>query len=89
MNRRGFFSRLGLVTAGFAILPSATTYERIWKPVTGVLTPLNPEMTFSERDFYGKWKFLTVFIPRTSLFEFATALQPPTNQHDPYPLIHL
>jgi hypothetical protein len=78
MNRRGFFSRLGLVTAGFAILPSATTYERIWKPATGVLTPLNPETT-NWRDFYGKWQFLTVFIPRTSLFEFATALRLPTN----------
>ena len=31
MNRRGFLQRLGVVAAGFAILPSAQLYTRTWK----------------------------------------------------------
>jgi hypothetical protein len=30
MNRRSFFTKLGLAAASFAILPSATTYARHW-----------------------------------------------------------
>jgi hypothetical protein len=32
MNRRSFFGKLAGAVAAFTILPSATTYERIWKP---------------------------------------------------------
>jgi hypothetical protein len=32
MKRRDFFRRLGVLTAGFSILPAATTYARSWKP---------------------------------------------------------
>lgn len=32
MNRRSFLKSLGTVATGFAILPAATTYKRIWKP---------------------------------------------------------
>lgn len=32
MNRRSFFTKLAVAAAGFAILPPATTYDRIWKP---------------------------------------------------------
>ena len=65
MNRRGFFYKLGLATAAFAILPSATTYERIWKPTakTWVLNPeyetAQYEVIFNERDFAGTWRFLS------------------------------
>jgi hypothetical protein len=34
-NRRAFFKTLGLVAAGFSILPAATTYVRKWSPSTG------------------------------------------------------
>jgi len=30
MNRRSFFTKLGLAAASFAILPSAATYARKW-----------------------------------------------------------
>lgn len=30
MNRRNFFTKLGLASASIAILPSATTYARKW-----------------------------------------------------------
>ena len=33
MNRRGFFGAIGAIAAGFAILPPATTYTRLWKAV--------------------------------------------------------
>lgn len=42
--RRTFFKQLAGLTAGFAILPAATTYERIWRPKT--IEPvwvINPE----------------------------------------------
>ena len=31
MNRRGFLKDLGVLAAGFAILPSAQLYTRTWK----------------------------------------------------------
>lgn len=31
MNRRSFFSTLAKATAGFMILPPATTYQRVWR----------------------------------------------------------
>ena len=58
MNRRGFFSRLGLITAAFTILPSATTYARIWTPPKKLYQPINPEMPFNEREFVGTWQFV-------------------------------
>jgi hypothetical protein len=32
MNRRSFLGKLGMLAAGFSILPSATLYTRQWKP---------------------------------------------------------
>lgn len=45
MNRRGFLSKLGVIAAGFSILPSATLYTRSWKVVEKpfICTMLNPE----------------------------------------------
>ncbi len=38
MNRRSFFTKLGLAAASFAVLPAATTYARKWvKPAEGLL----------------------------------------------------
>jgi len=34
MNRRKFFKQIGLVTAAFTVLPSATLYNRKWKANT-------------------------------------------------------
>lgn len=31
-TRRNFFRRLALGAAAFYVLPSATTYERVWRP---------------------------------------------------------
>ena len=43
MNRRGFFSTLAKASAGFTILPAATTYERIWRVQRGPIRYVNPE----------------------------------------------
>jgi hypothetical protein len=40
MNRRGFFSTLAKVTAGFTILPAATTYSRIWRVQRELIIPV-------------------------------------------------
>ncbi len=42
MNRRSFFTKLGLAAASMAILPAATTYARHWvKPANGIIiTPV-------------------------------------------------
>jgi len=38
MNRRSFFTKLGLAAASIAVLPAATTYARHWvKPAEGLL----------------------------------------------------
>jgi hypothetical protein len=86
MNRRGFFSKLGLATAAFAILPSATTYERIWKPKTWILNPeyenARYQILFNERDFAGTWKFISfdpiskLYIIETPHIEIITTLPP-------------
>lgn len=40
MNRRSFFTKLGLSAASLAVLPAATTYARKWvKTQHGLLTP--------------------------------------------------
>lgn len=39
MNRRSFFTKLGLAAASLAILPAATTYDRKWVAPT-IQTPL-------------------------------------------------
>lgn len=64
MNRRGFFRTLAAATAGFSILPPATTYERVWKAVA-VPSPMWVDapfemsaVIFSPRDFMGEWKFI-------------------------------
>jgi len=43
MNRRSFFSTLAAATAGFTILPAATTYGRIWRAEKKVKWIKNPE----------------------------------------------
>lgn len=63
-NRRNFFRTLATAVAGFAILPPATTYSRVWKATRQPL--INPEFTaaeyeidfvFNERALYGLWHF--------------------------------
>ena len=45
MNRRSFFTKLGLAAASFAILPAATTYARKWVAPTAqcAMWVVNPE----------------------------------------------
>lgn len=43
MNRRNFFKKLAVATAGFSILPAATTYERVWKAVRQPMWIPNPD----------------------------------------------
>lgn len=47
MNRRNFISGVLAAAAGFAILPAATTYGRIWKPAKELWIP-NPEWETAE-----------------------------------------
>ncbi len=39
-TRRDFFRTLALGVAGFAVLPSALTYKRTWKVVSGLVVPV-------------------------------------------------
>lgn len=55
MNRRGFFRTLAAATAGFAILPPAKTYERIWKA-----TRID---AFDPVAYAGRWKFISCGSP--------------------------
>ncbi len=48
MNRRSFFRTLAAATSGFAILPPATTYSRVWKA-----TKIS---AFDPMAYAGKWK---------------------------------
>ncbi len=66
MNRRGFFKTLAVATAGFAILPPATTYQRVWKAASAIRVnpawidaPYEAAFIFDPRAFAGTWKFIT------------------------------
>lgn len=39
LHRRSFLATLGTVASSFFILPSATTYERVWRSIVG--TPMD------------------------------------------------
>ncbi len=64
MNRRSFFTKLGLAAASMAILPAATTYARHWvKPANGIIiTPISElimdprELNLSLYNFQYAWK---------------------------------
>lgn len=59
MTRRGFFKTLAAATAGFTILPPATTYQRIWKAMRPSLGCTFYELPFNPREFMGKWEFIS------------------------------
>jgi hypothetical protein len=77
MNRRGFFSTLLPAAAAFAILPSALTYERIWKPTKSIYETdgfeytviFHRDMPLSTRNFLRIWRFVrneihgSLFVP--------------------------
>ncbi len=56
MNRRGFFKTLAAATAGFAILPPATTYERVWKATR---MPMLHQGIFRPSDYMGTWEWVS------------------------------
>ncbi len=68
MNRRSFFRTLAAATAGFTILPPATTYSRIWK-ATRTINPewvnapfevsfISHDPIFDPRIYAGTWRFI-------------------------------
>ncbi len=65
-SRRSFFSTLATAVAGFAILPPATTYARIWKaqrPIGiylsgGFGTAPTVSFLFRPSDYSGAWLFM-------------------------------
>lgn len=52
MNRRSFFAKLAVAAAGFTILPPATTYDRIWKPVSKKVWIPNTAWEVAEFEIY-------------------------------------
>lgn len=48
MNRRHFIGNFASALAGFAILPAATTYTRLWKAVRVTGPMLNPAWETAE-----------------------------------------
>jgi hypothetical protein len=39
MNKRSFIKTLAAAAFGFAILPPATTYERVWRAIRAPIVP--------------------------------------------------
>ena len=59
MNRRGFFKTLAAATAGFSILPPATTYQRVWKATPMVKWyPIPDPIPFDPINYRGTWRWL-------------------------------
>ena len=54
MNRRGFFKTIAAATAGFTILPPATTYDRVWRATKQI----NPMFIFNPMNLKGEWKVI-------------------------------
>lgn len=52
MNRRGFLKSALMAAAAFSILPSATTYKRVWKQIddSPLIVP-NPEWFTAEYEY--------------------------------------
>jgi hypothetical protein len=78
VNRRGFLSVLGKATAGFSILPAATTYSRRWVRTECLWRP-NPawEAAPYEIAFWGTETFVeTVTKPPGSVFGSINVLRP-------------
>ncbi len=78
MNRRSFFRTLAAATAGFAILPPATTYSRVWKATyrlnpDWVNAPYEVILDHGQMLYRGQWEH---FVPgqgdpfeRVSIFD--------------------
>ena len=58
MNRRSFFTKLGLAAASVAILPAATTYARTW--VKKEIWIPNPEWLNANYEIITHWNFGTM-----------------------------
>ena len=54
MNRRGFFSTLAKASAGFTILPAATTYDRIWRVRRPEFLIVDAFTNFEGVEFYNR-----------------------------------
>ena len=54
MNRRGFLESIIKAGAACAILPSALTYARQWKPTT-IATPI---VLFDPKNYMGNWMWI-------------------------------
>jgi len=53
MKRRDFFGKLGLLAAGFSVLPAATTYARSnWKVTKAGLWRINPDWVNAPYEWY-------------------------------------
>ncbi len=65
-SRRSFFSTIATAVAGFAILPPATTYARVWKAQRSIPNPDYVEAPYEVKflwkpgDVYGRWQFFGV-----------------------------
>ncbi len=67
MKRRSFFSTLATAVAGFAILPPATTYARVWRAQRSIPNPDYVDTPYEmvkylwkPGDGYRQWQFLGV-----------------------------
>lgn len=68
-SRRSFFKQLAVGAASFAILPGATTYERIWRPTRVSNSPIyvvNPDYVNGNYDL--EFVFAPNFLPQRFRF---------------------
>lgn len=66
MNRRRFIGNFAAALAGFAVLPPATTYERIWRATR---KPVVWEI------FWEDMNWAAMATPKHGLYDFVTGLQ--------------
>jgi len=85
-NRRSFFKQLALGAASFAILPSASTYERIWKPKA--IVPVRYEVNL---EWVNAPYEISFFWSNTNIMEESGLLlkrnpgEPSLTEGDPFP----
>jgi len=85
-DRRSFFKQLALGVASFAILPSAATYERIWKPkaIVPVRYEINLKWVNAPFEVNFHWKTAGV-MEKEGLILKRKPGEPSLTEGDPFP----
>jgi len=86
-DRRSFFKQLAIGVASFAILPSAATYSRIWKPkaIVPVRYEVNLDWVNAPFEVNFRWKTANVMEKEGLLLKRKPG-EPSMTEGDPFPV---